>query len=243
MGLQDDWLKTTGLMCVLFLLAPVPADARSQKMQGAAGFAYLPDAVDWSLSDLSRPDQAKVVRFDGDSGDAGWTMDFRAVRSLEPMELAGDPDGSRFRGKSMGIGAWHKLGADDLVRLTATGGRVSRRAAHSLILPTKTRTGYAAADLAWEHGRDWILSAGYYHQGGWGGRSLATDVVHLDNGEPAAAKGAHAVWRFALAEDGSGPDGRSSWLGIDAHTGSRAAGVGQAMRHCSDVSLVLTDNF
>lgn len=233
--------KMTGIACMWLALVPASAEARTEKSKGAAGFAYLSGAVDWSLSDKSRPDQIRAVQFDRDSGDAGWRVKFSAVRSLEPAELAGDPDNARFRGKNAEIGVWHALGADDLMRFTATAGRVSRRAANAVMLPFKTRTGYAAADLAWEHGKDWSLSAGYYRQGGWGGRSIETDVLRLGNGEPAAAKGAHALLRFALAGDEA--DGRSSWLGIDAHSGRRAAGVGEAMRHCHDVSLVLTENF
>ncbi|WP_395397956.1 hypothetical protein WBP07_25850 [Novosphingobium sp. BL-8A] len=233
--------KMTGIACIWLALVPASAEAGTEKSKGAPGFAYLPGAVDWSLSDKSRPDQVRAVQFDGDSGNAGWQVNFSAIRSLEPAELAGDSDNARFRGKTAQIGVWHTVGADDLLRLTASAGRVSRRAANAVILPFKTRTGYAAADLAWEHGRDWSVSAGYYRQGGWGGRSLATDVLHLENGEPAAAKGVHAALRFALARDGS--DGRSAWLGLEAHDGSRAAGLGQAMRHCNDVSLVLTENF
>ncbi|TCM20900.1 hypothetical protein EDF56_102564 [Novosphingobium sp. PhB165] len=232
----------TGVAFTLLAIAPVNVQAQGEKLRGSAGADYLPQLVEWSLSDRAGADQAKAVHFERDSGDAGWSMDFLAVKSLDPVERAVDRDSARFRGKHMSVNAWHALGGEDLVRFTAIAGRVSRRAADAVILPAKTRASYAGAELAWEHARDWSLSAGVYQQGGWGGHSMESDLLRLTNGEPVAANGLHAAWRFALDHGDAAGEPRT-WLGLDGHSGNRGSGIGTGLRHASDVSLLLTTRF
>ncbi|WP_443477900.1 hypothetical protein ACLIMP_13460 [Novosphingobium aerophilum] len=230
----------TGVACALLAMGPNIAEARTEKVWGMSGARYLPQLVEWSLSDMSMPDQVKVMRLENDSGDAGWRFDLLAIRSLDPVELPGDPDGARFRGRHMSFSAWHSLGDSSILRLNGVAGRVSRRSGSGILLPAKTRAGYAAAELSLDHGRDWSVSAGIYRQGGWGGRSLENDLLRMTNGEPAAAMGVHAAARVAVF-NGSGEP--RTWLGLDVHSGRRAAGLGQALRAGSDVSLVLTSSF
>lgn len=235
-----------GIACMLLALTPGLASARSEKMWGGSGAQYLPQVVEWSLSDLSNFDQAKAEFVERDDGDAGWRLEGVAVRSYDPMPLADDRDNVRFRARHASISAWHALGEDDTLRFTAIAGRASRRTGDAVVLPAKTLAGFAGAELAWEHSQAWSLSIGAYRQGGWGGHSLQNDVLHMANGEPPAAHGLRASLRMKV-DGGEDADGRGVWLGLDSHTGTRATGLGtsfaQASRHGSDISLALTSRF
>lgn len=249
-----------GTLCTILALipclAPSPAAAHSEKMWGGTGAQYLPQVVEWSLSDLATPDQTKAEVVERDDGDAGWRLEGVAVRSYDPLSLAlpailtDDHDTVRFRTRHFSASAWHALGDSDTLRLSAVAGRTSRRTDNAVVLPAKTLTGFAGAELAWEHSRTWSFSIGAYKQGGWGGRSLESDLLHLSNGEPPAAHGLKASWRMRLSgddSDTSGSDGRGVWLGLDSRLGTRATGLGSAMaqtsRHEANLSLILTSRF
>lgn len=246
-----------GSICTILALTSClessPASAHSERMWGETGAQYLPQAVEWSLSDLATPDQTKVEVVDRDDGDAGWRLEGVAVRSYDPLSLAlpakliDDHDTDRFRTRHFSASAWHALGDHDTLRFTAVAGRTSRRTDDSVVLPAKTLTGFAGAQLAWEHARTWSFSIGAFRQGGWGGRSLERDLLHFSNGEPPAARGLKASWRMKLQGNESDSAGSGIWVGLDSRLGTRAAGLGgalaQSAHHESRLGLVLASRF
>ncbi|QSR18894.1 hypothetical protein CA833_17150 [Novosphingobium sp. KA1] len=207
----------------------------------------------WSLSDLAAPDQSKVEVVDRDDGNAGWRLEAVAVRSYDPLSLAlparliDDHDTARFRTRHFSASAWHALGDHDTLRFTAVAGRTSRRTDDAVVLPAKTLTGFAGAQLAWEHARTWSFSIGPFRQGGWGGRSLESDLLHFSHGEPPAARGLKASWRMSLQGNNNDGAGRGIWVGLDSRLGTRAAGLGGALAqsalHDSRLGLVLAAQF
>jgi hypothetical protein len=232
--------RTLSFFCVLATSAPGCVEARSERVHGARAVALLPEQLRWTGQDRAGIDRGKAVDLTVDGGNAGWSLDFLSLRSVRPGDAECCVAGGRFSGKQAGFQAWHDLGGDDVVRLGAHLGKTSRRTLSPVTFPAKSRASYADAQLSWEHGERWSASAGWYRQGGWGGRTMDLDAVRLENGEAAAASGMRAAVRLAV---GDARREARSWLTLEAREGSRAVGIGAGMRHASDVGLALTSMF
>lgn len=232
----------TGGICALMACGSPVARADTHKDRGLSGGRYLPQTADWSLSDRSSPTRAKSVSFDDDAGDGGWSLRLRAVRSLAPQDGIDAGFDGRFRGRFMDVNAWRWLGDGDRIRLSLGGGKVSREAASAAILPIRTRAGFAATGLSWDHGARWTASAQLYQQGGWGGRSLESDLIRMTNGEPAAVRGMRTTLRYYL-DRGDAPDEARTWIEFSGGTTSRSPVVGAPRRNSASAGIALVTSF
>jgi len=232
--------RTLGLFCALAAAAPSPAEARTERVRGAGSASLLPGDVEWTSHDRLAVDRAKAVTLVSGGIDAGWSLDFLALRSPRIEDADCCAATGHFSGNQAGVQAWHALGDDDVMRVGAHVGKASRRGFSASVFPAKSNAGYADAGLTWEHGDRWAVSAGWYRQGGWGGRRMDLDVMRMGNGEPAAASGMRVAIRLA---GGGGGDTARSQLTLEAREGSRAVGAGAGMRHASDIGLTLTSIF
>lgn len=236
--------RTLTFFCVLAATAPTGAEARSARALGARAVSLLPEQVRWTARDRAAVSRAKSVDLAVDGGNGGWRLDYLALRSARPTDAECCASGGRFDDMQAGLQAWHAVGGDDTIRAGVHMGKASRRTLSPVIFPARSKAGNADAQLTWEHGDNWSVSAGWFRQGGWGGRRMDLDVVRMGNGEPAAASGMRAAVRMAVGASGHEAH---SWLTLEAREGSHAAClgscVGGAMRHASDFGLTLGSTF
>lgn len=236
--------RTLSFICVLAAAAPLGAETRAIKVQGANAVSLLPGQVHWTAQDRAAVDRAKVIDFSMDKGDAGWSFDFLSLRSPRLGEDACCAAARHFHGAQAGMEAWHALGGGDAIRLRADMGKASRRALSAVALPARSRAAYADAHVTWDHGERLAISTGWYRQGGWGRRRMDLDVTRLGNGEAAAASGLRAAVQLAVG--GSGRSARS-WMMLEVREGSRAACLGTCsggtMRHASEAGLTFNSSF
>lgn len=213
-----------------------PALAAEASVIGASAEAAMPASVAWSVTDRAIINKAKTRSLANDSGTDGWGLEYVSLRSphLDGLPLVAAR--LKIHARHLKFAAWHYVGTDTALGLSAFAGTTSRLDRSSSILPKKTKAQYAGVELALVQGENWRLRGDVFYQGGWGGRSLEADAIRMTNGEPAKAGGLRATLEVPVAESGA-------TLSLVADVGSKALAPGEPVHHRRQLGLGLTASF
>ena len=132
----------------------------------------MPASVAWSVTDRAIINKAKTRSLANDSGTDGWGLEYVSLRSphLDGLPLVAAR--LKIHARHLKFAAWHYVGTDTALGLSAFAGTTSRLDRSSSIFPKKTKAQYAGVELALVQGENWRLRGDVFYQGGWGGRSL-----------------------------------------------------------------------
>ncbi|GGN58748.1 hypothetical protein GCM10011349_38570 [Novosphingobium indicum] len=213
-----------------------PALAAEASVIGASAEAAMPASVAWSVTDRAIINKAKTRSLANDSGTDGWGLEYVSLRSLHLDGLPLVATRLKIHARHLKFAAWHYVGTDTALGLSAFAGTTSRLDRSSSIFPKKTKAQYAGVELALVQGENWRLRGDVFYQGGWGGRSLEADAIRMTNGEPAKARGLRATLEVPVAESGA-------MLSLVADVGPKALAPGEPVHHRRQLGLGLTASF
>lgn len=213
-----------------------PGLAAEAKVIGASAQAAMPATVAWSVTDRAIINKAKTRSLASDSGIDGWGLEYVSMRSPHMDALPLVATRLKMHARHLKVAAWHSVGADTALGVSAFAGTTSRLDRSSSIFPRKTKAQYAGVELALAQGESWRLRGDVFYQGGWGGRSLEADAIRMTNGEPARARGMRATLEVPVADS-------AATLSLVADLGSKALAPGQPVHHRRELGLGLTTSF